>query len=216
MPPISTSSAKFAQEIRSLLLAFGAASGSIVGYGFAFWIPQLLKRSFGLELIDISWFYGSIVLVGGSIGVWLGGWFGDKRGSVRPSGYPIIPAICFLIITPTYAAGFFAPSLPVAWILFVIGTALSLAWLGPVVTAVQQIVAPSMRATSSAAFLFINNLLGMGFGIYFLGFLSDAMTLRYADDALQYSMFYALGFYLLSAALYAFAAWRIGRDWHRE
>lgn len=197
------------------LLGFGAASGSVLGYGFAFWLPPFLNRSFGLELIDISWFYGSIALVGGVTGIWLGGWFGDRLGSIKPSGYPLIPAICFLLAAPVYAFAFFAPSLPVAWILFAIGTALSLAWLGPVVAAVQHIVAPSMRATASAAFLFINNLLGIGFGIYFLGFLSDAMEERYGEHALQYSMFYALGFYLLSATLYALAAWRIERDWYR-
>ena len=50
---------------------------------------------------------------------------------------------------------------------------LALAWLGPVITAVQHIVLPSMRATASASFLFINNLIGIAFGIYFLGWLSD-------------------------------------------
>lgn len=212
----------FAQVARSLaakpsfwLLSFGAASGSILGYGLAFWLPPLLTRSFGLALVDISWYYGSIALVGGVIGVWLGGWFGDRLGRIRPAGYPLIPAICFLLAAPAYAAGIFAPSLTIAWIMFVIAAALGLAWLGPVIAAVQHIVPPSMRATSSAAFLFINNLLGIGFGIYFLGFMSDMMTATYGEEALRYSMFYGLGFYLLSAALYGLAAWRIGRDWYR-
>lgn len=197
------------------LLGFGAASGSALGYGFAFWLPQFLSRSFGLELIEISWFYGSIALVGGIAGILLGGWLGDRLGSVRPAAYPLIPAICFLLAAPVYAFAFFASSLPLAWILLAIGTALSLAWLGPVVTAIQHIVAPSMRATASAAFLFINNLLGIGFGIYFLGYMSKQLTARYGEDSLQYSMFYALVFYLLAATLYGLAALRVDRDWHR-
>ena len=53
---------------------------------------------------------------------------------------------------------------------------LALAWLGPVIAAVQHIVPPNMRATASASFLFINNLIGIGFGIFFLGFMSDRMN----------------------------------------
>ena len=91
---------------------------------------------------------------------------------------------------------------------------LALAWLGPIIAAVQHIVPPNMRATASASFLFINNLIGIGFGIFFLGFMSDAMNATYGDDALKYSILYGLGFYLLSSALYFVAARRLKRDWH--
>jgi ABC-type antimicrobial peptide transport system permease subunit len=90
---------------------------------------------------------------------------------------------------------------------------LALAWLGPVIAAVQHIVPANMRATASASFLFINNLIGIGFGIFFLGFISDAMKAAHGDDALLYSILYGLVFYLLSAALYFFAAKRLKRDW---
>ena len=35
------------------LLAFGAASSSMLGYGMGFWLPSLMKRSFDMELIGI-------------------------------------------------------------------------------------------------------------------------------------------------------------------
>jgi MFS family permease len=91
---------------------------------------------------------------------------------------------------------------------------LALAWLGPVIAAVQHIVPPNMRATASASFLFINNLIGIGFGIFFLGFMSDTMGPRYGDDSLRYSILYGLGFYLLSAAIYFVASTRLKRDWY--
>jgi MFS family permease len=164
--------------------------------------------------MDISWYYGSIALVGGVAGIWLGGVFGDRLGSIKPSGYPLIPAVCFVLAAPIYALAIYTPSLTLAWFLIVAGTALSLAWLGPVIAAVQQIVPPNMRATSSAAFLLINNLIGIGFGIWFIGALSTRLTPEYGQAALQHAMFYALAFFLLSALLYALAAWRIGRDWY--
>jgi MFS family permease len=197
------------------LLSFGAASGSILGYGLIFWLPSFFSRSFGLELIEVSWFYGSIVLVGGVAGTWLGGWFGDRTGQDNPGAYARIPAVCFLIAAPVFAFGLFAPSLAVGWILFAVGQMLALAWLGPVIAAVQHIVPPNMRATASASFLFINNLIGIGFGIFFLGFMSDRMNAVHGDDALQYSILYGLGFYLLSSLLYFIASGRLKRDWYR-
>jgi hypothetical protein len=109
-------------------------------------------------------------------------------------------------------AGMIAPNLWLAWLLFTVGQMVALAWLGPVITAVQHIVVPSMRATASASFLFINNLIGIAFGIYFLGWLSDAMKAAHAADSLKYSILYGLLFYLLAALFYLFAAARLRRD----
>ena len=214
-PPFSVVAARLAQTPSFWLLSFGAASGSILGYGLIFWLPSFFARSYDLPLDQVGWFYGSIVLVGGVAGTWLGGWFADKTGPSNPASYALIPAICFLIAAPAFAFGIFAESLVVGWILFVIGQMLALAWLGPIIAAVQHIVPPNMRATASASFLFINNLIGIGFGIFFLGFMSDAMKAAHGEDSLRYSILYGLVFYLLSAALYFFASRRLKRDWYQ-
>jgi MFS family permease len=214
-PPLPVVAATLAVSPSFWLLSFGAASGSILGYGLIFWLPSFFARSFHLALGEVGWYYGSIVLVGGVAGTWLGGWFGDKFGQANPAAYALIPACCFLAAAPVFAIGLFAPSLWLGWLLFAIGQMLALAWLGPVIAAVQHIVPPSMRATASASFLFINNLIGIGFGIYFLGFMSDAMNARHGADALQYSILYGLAFYLLSAAFYLVASTRLKRDWYR-
>jgi MFS family permease len=234
-PPFMDVLATLAGKPSFWLLSFGAASGSILGYGLIFWLPSFFSRSFDLagmdpvmdslpgwftggadpKLVRVSIFYGSVVLVGGVAGTWLGGWLADRTGAERPASYALIPAICFVIAAPAFALGLFAPSLIAGWLLFTLGQMLALAWLGPVIAAVQHIVPPNMRATSSASFLFINNLIGIGFGIFFLGFMSDRMTAAHGADALQYSILYGLGFYLLSAALYFLAAARLKRDWHR-
>ena len=214
-PPFLHVAATLARTPSFWLLSFGAASGSILGYGLIFWLPSFFTRSFGLELSEVGWFYGSIVLVGGVAGTWLGGWIGDRVGPDNPAGYALIPAICFIIAAPAFAIGIFAPSLTIGWILFAIGQMLALAWLGPVIAAVQHIVPPNMRATASASFLFINNLIGIGFGIFFLGFMSDRMTAAHGEDSLQYSILYGLGFYVLSGLIYFLAATRLKRDWYR-
>jgi len=212
-PPFLEVAATLARVPSFWLLSFGAASGSILGYGLIFWLPSFFNRSFHLALGQVGWFYGSIVLVGGVAGTWLGGWFGDRTGPGDPAGYARIAALCFAIAAPVFAIGLFAPNLWLGWLLFAIGQMLALAWLGPVIAAVQHIVPPNMRATASASFLFINNLIGIGVGIFLPGFMSDAMTPRYGEDALKYSILYGLVFYLLSAAIYFVAARRLKRDW---
>ncbi|MGZ8998418.1 MAG: spinster family MFS transporter, partial [Allosphingosinicella sp.] len=213
-PPFSVVAARLASTPSFWLLSFGAASGSILGYGLIFWLPSFFTRSFHLELSEVGWFYGSIILVGGVAGTWLGGWLGDKAGADNPGAYALIPALCFLVTAPVFAFGLFAPSLVIGWILFTIGQMLALAWLGPIIAAVQHIVPPNMRATASASFLFINNLIGIGFGIFFLGFMSDTMSEAYGEESLRYSILYGLGFYLLSALLYFAASRRLKRDWY--
>jgi MFS family permease len=212
-PPFLDACRTLAANPSFWLLSFGAASGSILGYGLIFWLPSFFKRSFGLPPDVVGWYYGSIVLVGGVAGTWLGGWLGDRIGPARPGAYALIPACCFLITAPAFALGLFAPNLWIAWALFTLGQITALAWLGPVISAIQHIVQPAIRATASASFLFINNLIGIAFGIYFLGWLSDAMKAAHGEDSLRYSILYGLGFYLLSAALYFAAARRLKRDW---
>ncbi|HYN45977.1 MAG TPA: MFS transporter [Allosphingosinicella sp.] len=212
-PPFLEVAATLARTPSFWLLSFGAASGSILGYGLIFWLPSFFGRSFHLELAEIGWFYGSIVLVGGVAGTLLGGWFGDRAGAGNPGAYALIPAICFVAAAPCFALGLFAPSLWLAWLFFATGQMLALAWLGPVIAAVQHIVPPNMRATASASFLFINNLIGIGFGIFFLGFMSDAMAAAHGEDSLRYSILYGLAFYLLSAAIYFAASKRLAKDW---
>ena len=234
-PPFATVAAALARKPSFWLLSFGAASGSILGYGLIFWLPSFFSRSFDFAAMDplmarlpdwftsgsdpkllrVSIFYGSIVLVGGVAGTWLGGWLGDRTGAGNPRSYALIPAICFTIAAPAFALGLFAPGLLSAWLLFIIGQMLALAWLGPVIAAVQHIVPANMRATASASFLFINNLIGIGFGIFFLGFMSDRMTAAYGQESLRYSILYGLAFYLLSALVYFAASTRLKRDWHR-
>jgi uncharacterized membrane protein len=70
-----------------------------------------------------------------------------------------------------------------------------------------------MRATASASFLFINNLIGLGLGSLVMGRLSDAMTAVHGTDALRYATLYALGFYLIAAVLMLLAVKPLRRDW---
>ena len=198
------------------LLAFGAASSSMLGYGIAFWIPSLLQRSFGLSLVETSLFYGGVLLLGGVAGVLAGGWLGDRLGSRDRAYFGYLPALAFVIGVPFFAAGIMTDSVPLAFALFLLLQALAYIWLGPVLSAVQHLVEPPYRATASALFLLINNLIGLGGGNYALGAFSDWLVPFYGDSALRYSMLYSLALYGLAALLMALAGPHLRRNWVDE
>ena len=195
------------------LLAFGAASSSLVGYGIAFWLPSLLQRSFGMTLLSASHFYGLLLLVGGVPGILLGGWTADRAGLSGKTGYARIPGIAFLICVPLFAAGMLNHASAVSFALFLIPQALCYMWLAPVLTAVQHLVPASVRATASAFFLLINNLIGLGLGPLTVGKLSDLLTPSLGSEALRTSLLATLAFYLIAGLLMLVAAPRLQRDW---
>jgi hypothetical protein len=100
-----------------------------------------------------------------------------------------------------------------AFLLFLLPQALAYVWLGPVLTAVQHLVPAPMRATASASFLLINNLIGVGFGSLFIGALSDALTPSLGGEALRFAILTSLGFYLLAALLMTLAGRHLAKDW---
>jgi predicted MFS family arabinose efflux permease len=195
------------------LLALGAASSSMLGYGLAFWLPSLLKRSFHLDLVQTALFYGAVLLIGGVPGFLLCVALGERLGGRDRAIYARAPAIAFLVAVPLFAAGILSHSIAAAFLLFLIPQALVYLWLAPVVTAVQHLVPAHMRATASASFLLINNLIGLGAGSFALGAVSDGLTARFGDEALRYAMLGGLSLYLLAGVLMWFASKPLRVDW---
>lgn len=195
------------------LLSVGAAFSSMMGYGSFYWIPTFLQRSYDFSLQDAAFFYASILLIGGVIGVWLGGFLGDKLGASKRAMFALVPAGAWLLAMPCYAIGLLSPSPTVAFFLFLAPTALGLVWLGPVIAAVQHLAPVHMRTTASASFLFINNLIGIGVGTWALGRLSDALSAQFGEESLRYSILAGTGFYIVAALLYLIASRTLKRDW---
>jgi MFS family permease len=216
VPPLRETAAILARKPSFWLMSFAAASGSMLGYGVAFWLPSLLQRSFGLDLIGASQFFGSLLLLGGVVGVLAGGWLGDRLGGRDRAFYAWLPALAYLLAAPLFALGIVSSSAVLAFALFLVPQALAYVWLGPVLSAVQHLVVPSARSTASALFLLINNLIGLGGGIYALGALSELLSPIYAEEALRYSMLYSLALYVLAALLMALAGRSLRRDWVAE
>ena len=195
------------------LIAFAASFSSLSGYGLAVWVPSVLERSFGMGLIGRGQFLASVVFLGGCTGVFAGGWLADRLGARDRAWYAKLPAIAWLITAPTFAAGLLTHNAVLAWFLLLIPNALNILWLGPVIAAVQHLVPQRMRATASASFLLINNLIGLGVGPFLIGRLSDALKHSYGTEALRYAAVAVTAFYLLAALLMFLAAPRLRLNW---
>lgn len=194
------------------LLSLGAASASICGYGLGFWLPSYFVEDLGLSLTRMGLYFGSIVLVGGVAGIWLGGVVADRLRGHGGATDALVPAVAFLLTAPLYFAAMSTRSLWLAAPLFALPYMLSLVWLAPIGSAVQRLVVPAERATASACFLLINNLIGIGFGTFIFGFVSEQMKASYGSASLRYAILAGLAFYLLAAALCAAASTCIKRD----
>lgn len=215
------------------MLSIGGACSSIVAYGMFAWMPAFFVRLFGDQLPGLftwmpsflippnpgpvlyaAYFYGAILAVGGVFGIWLGGAVADHFGAKYKGVYALAPGIAFLLTIPFMVVGLNTSSLATAFFVFLLPTAFSLAWLGPALSAFQNMVGPNMRATAGAMFLLINNLIGLGFGDFFIGRMSDFYKAQYGNESLRYSMLTAVGFYAIAAGLYFLAAPRLKKDWH--
>jgi len=199
--PLAAAFPMLARKPAFWLLAFASSASSLCGYGLALWTPSVLMRSFGLDLLSTGNFLASLLLIGGCAGVFAGGWFADRLGAMDRGWYAKLPAIAWLITIPAWGLGLLAPSLWLVWPLLLLGNALNILWLGPVTTAVQHLVPQPMRATASASFLLINNLIGLGAGPLLMGRLSDAFKATYGVDALRNAAVACLAFYLIAAIL---------------
>jgi MFS family permease len=170
-------------------------------------------RSFGLNLIQVGQFFGMLLLTGGVFGVLFGGWIGDRMGRRDRKYYALIPAISYIVGTPLFIAGVMSSGWAMALALFIVPQALVYVWLGPVLTAVQHLVPAHMRATASASFLLINNLIGLGLGSTVIGLISDQLAPTYGVDALRYAIAIGLCSYLVAGALMVLASRTLKQDW---
>ena len=212
--PLATVFPLLASKPTFWLMAVAAGCSSLTGYGLALWTPSVLVRSFRFDLVTTGQFMGSLVLVGGTIGVFGGGWLADRLGPADRGWYARLPAIAWAVTAPTFAAGMLLVGSPaLAWVLLLVPNALNILWLGPVITAVQHLVPAHMRAIAAASFLLINNLIGLGVGPWLMGRLSDALTASQGADALRTAAILCLGFYLIAAVLMLLAVKPLRRDW---
>ncbi len=204
---------KFMWSLKSFRhLSFAGALHAFVGYGVALFIPSFFIRVHGFGLAETSTYLFLIGLTG-MIGTYLGGFLGDRYGERDKRWYMGIPGIATFMSVP-FALLFYTTGDPyLALVLAIPAYILGPMYLGPTFGMTQTLVPPAMRATASAILLFILNLIGLGLGPVFAGFLSDTLRPEYGEESIRYSLLVlAVGGNLWSALHYYLASRTLRED----
>jgi hypothetical protein len=94
-----------------------------------------------------------------------------------------------VLVQMPFALGFLLLGDPIAALIsFAPFYAISNMYVGPMLSTIQNLVRPNMRATTSAIMLFLLNMVGLGGGPFLVGFMNDQLSGIYGAEAIRYSL----------------------------
>jgi len=194
-------------------LAFAGSLHAFYGYGAASFNPVFFERSHGMGPAAYATIAAGIGLTSGVLGTYLGGWLGDRYGARDVRSYPFVPGIGSIVTIPFVFAVYLAPSGELALLISVVSAIASGLYLGPTFAMTQAIVPPRMRAQAAAIMLLVLNLIGLGLGPQFVGWLSDMLKPAHGIESVRWALLSTIvvgaGW---SAIHYWYASRTLGRD----
>jgi len=168
-------------------LFLGSSMLAMAGYGNAAWYPEFLTRVYGMSKSNIGLYYGTIMMVGGSLGVMGAAWIaqrmvlgGHTDGFVRTVFYAALLAIPFVVGAPLAGSPVFT------FLLLGPGMVLSAAYIGVLAASFTLITPNRMRGQTTAIYIFCTSILGMAVGISCVAWFTDYVFK--SDELLHYSL----------------------------
>jgi MFS family permease len=198
---------KFIAE-RKYLVHLSLASGlsALVGYGLTSWVASFFIRSHGMG--DETALLGLWLSIGagvfGGMGTFGFGFLSDKFGKKDKRWYMWVPAIAILTCLPLTAITMMLEDKSAALMMQLLPSIFTTGYLGAALSVFHGAVEPRMRATASALFFLILNIVGLGFGTFIIGFISDALTPQYGIESLRYSILFVVSIAGIWSALHFF------------
>jgi MFS family permease len=185
-------------------VALGLGFQTYVATTVLSWSAPFYTRVHDLELSHAAVALGLLTGIGGACGSFLGGALGDRFGCRNQRWYLWVPAMACAI---TALAGMcqYLVSHAMLSLVFAFATMIMVSGFVPPVYAIaQSLVAPNMRALTSAVLVMSSALLGGAFGPTVTGSLSDYLS--HAFDAGPHSLQIAicLGFLFSVGAAWSF------------
>lgn len=169
-------------------MAIGTA---ILGVGFNGvnnWCPPFYMRVHSMSSSEVGMAMGTLALLCGGPGTFLGGYLADKLGQRDSRWFMVLPAISGLLAAVFMISGFLVTSKTASLVLLAGMWLVGSAWYAPIIAMSQGLVSPRVRAMSMAMILFLLNLIGMGLGPVIVGWLSDLMTDAHGANGLRYAL----------------------------
>jgi MFS family permease len=156
-----------------LNIVLGVTIVSFAGYGGGQFAPPYFLRTFGLS-------YGTVGLITGlaagfsqGVGTLLGGFLTDRLAKAGPRWYALVPAIGITVAYPFLVGVYTASSWQVAVAFILFPGLFAYTYLGPTFGVVQNMVPARRRATATAVLFFFLNLIALGGGPPFTGWVID-------------------------------------------
>lgn len=137
----------------------------ILGYSLSSWFPTLLIRNYGLNAGTAGLYMGVIYLVLGSAGSICGGLLSERlaRRGRTDANLRVVGLVSAALIVPGVVAplaGVFSATIALLCVLVFLANA----FYGSSIAALQLATPNAMRATNSALYLLLNNLIGLSLG----------------------------------------------------
>jgi MFS family permease len=160
------------------LTVLGYAAYTFAIGGLAYWMPAFLERTRGLSRSEATVNFGTIVVITGFIGTFIGGWMGDYFAKSARTGYLWLSAIATLLAAPFVWLALTTASTTLYTIYMVIAQLLLFLSTGPINAAIVNLVIASERATAIALSVFAIHVLGDALSPLIVGAISDASSLQ--------------------------------------
>jgi MFS family permease len=154
-------------------MVFGITLVSFAGYGGGQFAPPYFIRTFGLNYAQVGAIIGLVGGLSSGLGTLIGGFLTDRLARRSARWYALTPAIGVALSFPLYAAVYGAPTWRMAAAFLLLPGLFSYTYLGPTFGVVQNMVDTRRRATATAILFFFLNLIGLGGGPPFAGWVID-------------------------------------------
>lgn len=196
-------------------MCFGIAFGSFVSYATSAFQTKylvLLDPAFDFKtlVIVLGIINGTTYAGGAFFGARLADWWGGK--DIRAYGW--LPAIAIGLCLPIGVATFWVPTV---WVHLALTTVFLLflgIYLGPSFAIAQTLAPINMRAMSTALFFFILNMIALGGGPTFTGWLADVFKDGNTElESIRYAMTVTCAMFIPSIISFMVVAKVLPRDW---
>jgi len=211
-PPMMSAIASFFANRTLVLVAISSGLSAFVGYAMLNWNPSFLMRVKGMSLAQVGAYYSLVLGITGMIGTFGAGWLVDKLSLRDRRWYSWVPAIAFTLTIPALAGLLWAPTWQFALLFLAVPSLLNNMYLAPALTVVQNAVPPARRTMSGAILLFILNLVGLGGGPLYVGYISDHAKAQYGEHSLVIGFAALFPVILLTILAHIAASMSIARD----
>lgn len=146
---------------------------SLAAYALAFWSAPYAEAVLGLPKQELAFVLGANGAVSGFVGVILGGRIADALREKNPAGRILM--IIFGVVAPVVPIwiGYTTDNATLFYTMNFLAGLFGAAALGAAAATTQDLVLPRMRGTATAAFFLGTTLVGLSFGPYMVGQISD-------------------------------------------